>query len=499
MQAGFAMLSAGSIRAKNVKNILLKSVLDACLGGIVWYLIGYGIACNAPPAPRARAVDGTIPERWSRWVGPGELYPHSIPHSIPPALHAQQCSPPPLTCLLSALVSSALVSRSSCAYTDGGDNAFIGSSSTNFALSGVIDTGATHAYGYDWVTFFFQYCFCAACATIVSGAVAERCQLGAYLVYCVVIIGFIYPVVVHWVWDSAGFLCGWNANAINGGMIDFAGSGVVHMTGGMAAMVGAKILGPRLGRFEKGIPDSAFGGHSAALQVLGTFLLWFGWYGFNPGSTLFIHGYARDSARAAVTTTLSAASGAVTGLYIKRLLPSKLGGTPGVWDLGHTCNSLLGGLVGITAGTSVTTPFGALVIGFLSAWVYHGGSCLMRKLKIDDPLDAFAVHGACGAWGCFAVGLFATKDYAYCGAPNNGAGGCDGGLFYGGMGALLGTQILGVFIEMAWVITLTSILFLSLKLAGILRTSADVERAGMDVSKHGGHAYPTEDATAASA
>jgi len=415
MQAGFAMLSAGSVRAKNVKNILLKSVLDACLGGIIWYLIGYGIAY-------------------------------------------------------------------------GGTNSFIGSSSTNFALSGIVDTGATHAHGYDWVMFFFQYCFCAACATIVSGAVAERCQLGAYLVYCCVIIGFIYPVVVHWVWDTAGFLCAWNPTGMMGGMIDFAGSGVVHMTGGVAAMCAAKIVGPRLGRFEKGIPDSAFAGHSAALQVLGTFLLWFGWYGFNPGSTLMIHGVAKDAARAAVTTTLSAASGAVTGLYIKRLLPSKYGGTPGVWDLSHTCNSLLGGLVGITAGTSIATPYGALIIGFISAWVYHGASCLMRKLKIDDPLDAFAVHGACGMWGCIAVGLFAVKEYAYCGAAP-----CDAGLFYGGKGQLLGVQIVGVIIEFLWVSSMSTLLFLGLKLMGILRTPADVERAGMDVSKHGGHAYPMDD------
>ena len=412
------MLSAGSIRAKNVKNILLKSTLDATLGGLVWWVFGYGIAY-------------------------------------------------------------------------GGDSSFIGTGS-NYLLIGADDTGTENTKGYAWAGFFFQYCFCAACATIVSGAVAERAQLGAYLIYCTAIIGFIYPVVVHWVWDSAGFLCGWNANAMMGGMIDFAGSGVVHMTGGVAAMVGAKVLGPRLGRFEEGIPDSNFSGHSSALQVLGTFLLWFGWYGFNPGSTLFIHGYARDSARAAVTTTLSAASGAVTGLYIKRLLPSKLGGTPGVWDLGHTCNSLLGGLVGITAGTSVTSPWAAVLIGFISAWVYHGASCLMRKLKIDDPLDAFAVHGACGAWGVIAVGFFAHGSYAYCGAPNNGAGGCDAGLFYGGKGVLFGVQFVGVLIEFAWVSVLCTVLFMGLKLAGIFRTSADVERAGMDVSKHGGHAYPAD-------
>ena len=377
---------------------------------------------------------------------------------------------------------------------DGGNNAFIGSSSTNFALSGVIDTGASHAHGYDWIMFFFQYCFCAACATIVSGAVAERCQLGAYLAYCCILIGFIYPVVVHWVWDTAGFLCAWNPDGMMGGMIDFAGSGVVHMTGGVAAMVGAKVTGPRLGRFEKGIPDSAFTGHSAALQVLGTFLLWFGWYGFNPGSTLMIHGVAKDAARAAVTTTLSAASGAVTGLYIKRLLPSKFGGSPGVWDLSHTCNSLLGGLVGITAGTSIATPVGALIIGFISAWVYHGASCLMRKLKIDDPLDAFAVHGACGMWGCIAVGFFTVKEYAYCGANS---APCDAGLFYGGSGRLLGVQIVGVLIEFAWVSVMATLLFMALKLMGILRTPADVERAGMDVSKHGGHAYPTDETASA--
>jgi len=414
MQAGFAMLSAGSIRAKNVKNILLKSVLDACLGGIVWYFIGYGVAY-------------------------------------------------------------------------GGDSIFIGNSPANFGLSQVVDTGATHAFGYDWVMFFFQYCFCAACATIVSGAVAERCQLGAYLIYFIVIIGFIYPVVVHWVWDTAGFLCGWNPTAVMGGMIDFAGSGVVHMTGGWAALVAAKVVGPRLGRFEAGIPDSTFSGHSAALQVLGTFLLWFGWYGFNPGSTLMIHGAARDAARCAVTTTLSACAGAVIGLFVKRLFPAKLGGTPGVWDLGHTCNSLLGGLVGITAGTSVTTPAGAVIIGSLSALVYHGASCLMRKLKIDDPLDAYAVHGACGAWGCIAVGFFAVPAYSYAGD-----GATVGGVFYGGSGRLLGIQVVGVLIEIAWVCTTTTVLFLALKMAGILRTSADVERAGMDVSKHGGHAYPTD-------
>merc|ERR1719486_312705 len=156
-------------------------------------------------------------------------------------------------------------------------------------------------------------------------------------------------------------------------------------------MVGARAVGPRIGRFdkaEKGRPVE-IPGHSAALQVLGTFLLWFGWYGFNPGSTLMIHGYGRDAARACVTTTLSAAFGGVTGLFIKKFMPTKLGGTH-IWDISHTCNSLLGGLVGITAGCSVVTSQHALLIGIISAFVYHLGSCTMRKLRIDDPLDAFA-------------------------------------------------------------------------------------------------------------
>ena len=222
--------------------------------------------------------------------------------------------------------------------------------------------------------------------------------------------------------------------------------------------------------------------------MLGTFILWFGWYGFNPGSTLAAHGTLNDptvgtaaAARSAVTTTLSAAVAGISGLFIKRFLPPFLGGSPGTYDLGHTCNSLLGGLVAITAGCSVVAPYGAIVIGFIAAWVYHGASCLMRKLWIDDPLDAFAVHGACGAFGCIMIGFFATKEYAY--AP-------DCGVFYGGNGTLLGVQIAGVVIEILWVTTLSGIMFMVLKLAGILRVSEEDERGGAVVSELGGGAYP---------
>jgi len=225
MQAGFATLSAGSIRAKNVKNILLKNLLDACIGAFAWFLLGFGFAYDS----------------------------------------------------------------------DGDANSFIGAGKSNFALSGdVYDASETN--GSDWINWFFQFTFAAAAATIVSGAVAERCQLVAYLVYSFCITGFIYPVVVHWVWDGAGFLSAGNSNkdtVILTGVIDFAGSGVVHMTGGFAALVGAKILGSRLGRWEN---PSEFEGHSTPLQLIGTFLLWFGWYGFNPGSTLAVHAAASTMA-----------------------------------------------------------------------------------------------------------------------------------------------------------------------------------------------------------
>jgi len=302
MQAGFATLSAGSIRAKNVKNILLKNLLDACIGALAWFLLGFGFAYDA----------------------------------------------------------------------DGDPNAFIGAGKSHFALSGeVFDASETN--GSDWINWFFQFTFAAAAATIVSGAVAERCQLVAYLVYSFCITGFIYPVVVHWVWDSAGFLSAANTNVdtvILTGVIDFAGSGVVHMTGGFAALVAAKVLGARLGRWEH--PEE-FEGHSTPLQLIGTFLLWFGWYGFNPGSTLAIHGNGSTMARAAVTTTLSAAMGGLTGLMVKRLLPSSLGGT-GLYDIGHTCNSLLGALVGITAGCATVHPWAAILIGIIAAFVYHAAS-----------------------------------------------------------------------------------------------------------------------------
>lgn len=414
MQAGFAMLEAGSVKSMNVRNVLFKNLADACIGGTFFWFIGYGFA-----------------------------------------------------------------------YGGNGDNGFIGDSSDggkkSFAFR-VNDRSPSTEYetavdSYSWITFFFQYAFAAAATTIVSGAVAGRTKLVAYLTYSVFITGFVYPVVVHWVWDYEGWISAFNEDdTFEGGMIDFAGSGVVHMTGGVAALVGAIAVGPRKGRFDSSMPSTAFNAHSAPLQVLGTFILWFGWYGFNCGSTLGISaaGYATAAARSAVTTTLAAvASGLSTTLITKAL--------DGKWDLGAMCNGVLAGLVSITAGCSVVETWAAFIIGIIGGLVCVAASRSLVALGVDDPLDAFAVHGACGAWGCIAVGLFACDAYTY---------NLDGheGIFYGGS-TLLGIQLLGVLTEFLWVGSMSGLLFFGLSAAGMLRISDEEEETGLDLNEHEGPAY----------
>lgn len=406
MQAGFAMLCAGSVRSKNTKNILIKNVLDACVGAIAFFIFGYGFAYGTKEGKST--------------------------------------------------------------------NEFIGN--WNFGLQDFTD----------WAGFLFQWAFSAAAATIVSGSVAERTAFQAYLGYSFFLTAFVYPVVVHWVWDGNGWLTAFKDNdkLFDCGMYDFAGSGVVHMTGGVAGLMGAMIVGPRTGRFGPDGRVVAMPGHNASLVVLGTFILWVGWYGFNPGSQLAIIGSeaARIVARTAVSTTLSAAAGGVTAMAINY-------GLYHVWDLIAVCNGVLAGLVGITAGCSVTEPWTAIVCGFISAWVIHGAGKLLLKLKIDDPLEAAPMHGACGAFGVFWVGLMAKKEYVaevYSGAEK-----C-AGVFYGGDGSMLGAQIVGVICIFLWVGGLLGLFFLALKKMNMLRTSPEEEQLGLDESKHGGSAYNME-------
>jgi len=358
---------------------------------------------------------------------------------------------------------------------DGG-NPFIGN--THFFM--------TNWSGQSYQGWLFQFAFAATAATIVSGAVAERTKMAAYLGYSFVLTAFVYPVVVHWVWATAGWLSAFNAAPLLGtGMIDFAGCGVVHMTGGISALLGAYVVGPRIGRYDADGRLVEIPGHSSTLQALGTFILWVGWYGFNPGSTLAITGLGDVAGRAAVTTTLSAAGGAVSCLAIYKA-------SSHAFDLGQTLNGALAGLVSITAGCSVVEPYAAVIIGLIGALVYTGWSeFVKRKLKIDDVVDASAVHFACGAWGLLAAALFATKEnYAS-------AYGIDEPEFYGAFYAPTGkghqmfvNAIIGIVVITAWVTALMLPFFYAMNMAGLLRSPPEEEEAGMDVSKHGGSAYP---------
>ena len=254
----------------------------------------------------------------------------------------------------------------------------------------------------------FAWAFAATAATIVSGAVAERCTFTAYLIYSAVLTGFVYPVVAHWAWAGDGAFYEFDS-LDGGGVIDFAGSGVVHMTGGVAALCGAIFLGPRKGRFDPqtGLPQP-MPAQSAVFQVLGTFILWVGWYGFNGVSTFVLvsggdASSAAVAAKVSVTTTLAAAFGGLTCFVLSKAVD-------GCIDPGTICNGILGGLVGITAGCATVEPEGAMFIGIISALLYFGSAKLLLKLQIDDVVNASPVHFVCGAWGVIAAGLFSSQN-----------------------------------------------------------------------------------------
>jgi len=323
--------------------------------------------------------------------------------------------------------------------------------------------GADSTLYRDWM---FQVVFAATAATIVSGAMAERTKFGGYLIYSVCITAIIYPISGHWIWNG-----GWLAEL---GFHDFAGSTVVHSVGAWAALVGAFFLGARKGKYVqigKKTVVRAIPGHNMPLAALGVFILWFGWYGFNAGSTL--SGTDPDIAHVAVTTTLAAATGAIGAMFSSW----KWFGKP---DPSMSLNGALSGLVGITAGTWVVSPVGALIIGVVSGVLVVASVELVDKvLHIDDPVGAVSVHGVCGAWGTLAVGLFAdgVNDASIV------------GLFYGGGATQLGIQLLGVAAVFAWVVLLSSILFGSLKAIGMLRVNGKEELMGLDIGEHGMESY----------
>ncbi|MHB2148398.1 ammonium transporter [Calditrichota bacterium LG25] len=312
-----------------------------------------------------------------------------------------------------------------------------------------------------WTFFMFQIVFAGTAATIVSGAMAERTRFIGYLSYSLFISAFIYPVFGSWVWGSLLDGAGWLERL---GFIDFAGSTVVHSIGGWLALAGAIMVGPRIGKYAPDGKAQAIPGHNIALAALGVFILWFGWFGFNAGSTTFGDG---NIGRIAVTTNLAAAAGALSAMVTAWATEKKPDGS-------MTLNGALAGLVAITAGCAAVTPLGSMIIGTIAGVVVVLSVLFFdRVLKIDDPVGAISVHGVCGALGTIFVGVFAV----------------DGGLFYGGGWKLLIVQILGVGVAFIWAFGLGIILFFIIKKTIGLRVTAEEELRGLDIGEHGMEAY----------
>ncbi len=390
MQAGFAMVETGFTRAKNAGNIIMKNLMDFCIGTVMFIVIGFGL-----------------------------------------------------------MLGEDLV-----------------------GLIGKPGFDIFTAYeSFDWSNFVFNLVFCATTATIVSGAMAERTKFLSYCVYSGVISALIYPIEAHWIWGG-----GWLSQI---GFHDFAGSCAIHMVGGISALVGAKILGPRIGKFNtdkngKITKVNAFPGHSIPLGALGVFILWLGWYGFNGAAATSVE----QLGSIFVTTTIAPAVATVVCMIFTWIKYGKP-------DVSMCLNASLAGLVAITAPCDVTDAFGAIVIGAVAGLLVVFGVWLLDyKLRIDDPVGAVAVHMMNGIWGTIAVGLFATNT-----APGYSIADASGtelvGLFYGGGVKLLGLQLIGFASVAAWTVVTITIVFLVIKATIGLRASQEEEIIGLDATEHG--------------
>ena len=344
--------------------------------------------------------------------------------------------------------------------------------------------GAPETYGSSGVAilafFLFQYAFADTCSTITSGAMIGRTGFVGDLVYSFAVSGFIYPIFGHWAWGPDGWLNTIHPAAFH----DFAGSTVVHTIGGMVSLAGAIVLGPRLGRKFKRDGGGAMPGHDMTIAAVGGVILWFGWYGFNPGSTLSAMD-ASGIGRVAANTTLAACAGGLSAMFW--MYPKNK-----VWDCGMTINGFLAGLVAITCPCYWVSPFGAIVIGAIAGPVCALVVDLLEYLRIDDPVGAVAVHGGAGIWGTISLGLFATGQY---GAPtptgaDNSAGAVVTGLFYGGganqlIGQVMGSAAIGI-----GTFVVSMIVMYAVKFTVGLRVSKEGEMEGLDLHEHGGGAYP---------
>ena len=381
MQAGFALVEAGFVRAKTVVNIFMKNFFDLSIGAIAYWAVGFGLMFGA-----GNAFFGT---EWFFLDGLPEVYPGL---TIP---------------------------------------------------------------GYAF--FFFQFAFAATAATIASGAMAGRTEFKGYLVYSLLVTMFVYPIVGHWIWGG-----GWLAT-LDTPFVDFAGSTVVHSVGGWIGLVGAIILGPRLNRFgPEGVPMP---GHSMTLAALGTFILWLGWFGFNPGSQLNSDGAAISLIT--VTTNLAAAAGAIAAMFMGWFFVGKP-------QLPWALNGALAGLVAITAPCAFVTPFEAIIIGAIGGIVMYLGVNFLESRGVDDVVGAVSVHGFGGVWGTLAVGIFHGEL----------------GLLHGGGASQLITQIIGIVAVAAFALIMGAIIFYILKSIGWLRASREGEILGLDIYEHGMVAYP---------
>ncbi|MCY3721392.1 MAG: ammonium transporter [Candidatus Poribacteria bacterium] len=355
-------------------------------------------------------------------------------------------------------------SMGSIAYWAIGFAIMFGTGSAFMGLSGwFVPADSTAFASLEWssvpthAAWLFQLVFAATAATIVSGAMAERTQFKSYLIYSVFITGIIYPVVGHWVWGG-----GWLSDF---GMSDFAGSTVVHSTGGWLALTGAVVLGPRAGKYDSDGNPRPIAGHNLPLAALGVFILWLGWFGFNPGSQMGAD--AAEISGIAVTTNLAAAAGAITAMITAWIFLGKP-------DAGMSLNGALAGLVAITAGCASVSPVSAAIIGALGGIVVVLSVLMFEKLRIDDPVGAISVHGTCGALGTILLGFFDSSN----------------GVFFGGGFGLLWAQIVGVVSVLVWCLVTGFILFYGIKAVTGLRVSEEEEQTGLDYEEHGASAYP---------
>lgn len=350
----------------------------------------------------------------------------------------------------------------------GGDNPFIGTEHL-FILGGAdnsfYDDTLTSTVPF-WGKFFFQLVFCGTAATIVSGAVAERVKYISFIIFSFVLTLVIYPIVGHWVWGG-----GWLADL---GFMDFAGDTVVHSVGGWAALAGAIILGPRIGKYGKDGKPKAIPGHSMSLAVIGLFVLWLGWFGFNPGSTMSFEN-PTDVMHILMTTNTAAIVAVLTSTATSWIVMGKP-------DLGMTINGCLAGLVGITGGCAYVTVEASIIIGAVAGILVVFFVMMFDKLKVDDPVGATSVHLGCGVFGTICVGLFAKEGVTTLSTTN--------GLFYGGGFSLLGKQLIGIVAVGAFVFVTTAIVWFILKKTIGIRVSREEEIQGLDIGEHGNVAYP---------